>query len=94
MIDIDPVENPGGNVFALTCRLNHSCEPNIEWKYNRETGFLESIALADVEAGEELLTDYTAGVTDEVGQNYSLGSRVFKRVCCHGRCGSKLLIKI
>lgn len=33
--DVDPGE-AGACMFLLTCRLNHSCKPNVRWTYDRE----------------------------------------------------------
>lgn len=45
-------------VFLLSSRLNHSCEPNVFQSFNPTLGMKTVYAMRDIEAGEELVTNY------------------------------------
>lgn len=54
-----PVLHVNGDVRALDGGPNHSCEPTLGWADDRTL-----VALRDLDAGEELTTDYALSVDD------------------------------
>lgn len=50
--------NVGAGLFAQYSRLNHLCEPNVVYHYNRKTRKLSVRAVRHINVGEELLTTY------------------------------------
>lgn len=51
-------EDAGTGVFPSYSRLNHSCEPNVAWYYNRQSKRLAVRTVRHINASEELLTTY------------------------------------
>lgn len=51
----------GTGFFMTTCKINHSCDPNVFVQYNQDPYLglvLELVALKDIEEGEELVQSY------------------------------------
>ena len=59
--DADDVPLPvvvGSGHYPTVARLNHSCDPNIEWRSVNGTNKVEFIALRGIEKNEELFISY------------------------------------
>ena len=48
----------GSAHYPTIARLNHSCDPNIDWRAVRGTNEIEIYALRDIRKGEELFISY------------------------------------
>ena len=46
-------------LFALACRINHSCRPNVRWCWRADLGTQHIFAMRPIEEGEELLAAYS-----------------------------------
>ena len=53
-----------GCMFRRICRVNHSCDPNVSWRYYHADRQLVLVSTRDIKQGEELLVDY-CGHSDE-----------------------------
>ncbi|KAI0389564.1 hypothetical protein F5Y17DRAFT_472837 [Xylariaceae sp. FL0594] len=49
-----------GHLFLVGSRFNHSCEPNVQYKYDRKRKYIYFTTRTHVKAGEELLIKYTS----------------------------------
>ena len=85
----------GTAMFATTCKMNHSCEPNVLVRYRAGWGeyrplVLQCIALKDIKEGEELCISYinTDGALDE--RKEELKNYGFECFCqkCQKECAS------
>ena len=63
IVSEDPTDFPipvsiGSGHYPTVARLNHSCDPNIEWRSVNGSNRIEFVALRDIRAGEELFISY------------------------------------
>ena len=60
----------GASMYLLTSRLNHACVPNVSWRCGAEA--LMTVAVRDIQPGEELLVSYMRHGKDSHGEVISL----------------------
>jgi hypothetical protein len=48
-------------MFLTTCRLNHSCRPNVEWGFDHSTDKMTTYAVKNIREGDELFACYKTG---------------------------------
>jgi hypothetical protein len=49
-----------GSLFEVVCRLNHSCTPNVMWRWDPANGEEIVFAVVDISFGEELRASYVS----------------------------------
>lgn len=48
----------GPLTLPLTAKLNHSCKPNVEFRFDEKTGQMITYAISDIRKGEEIFDSY------------------------------------
>jgi hypothetical protein len=48
----------GPLTLPIIAKINHSCEPNVKFRFNRDTGSMHLFAIRDIKKGEEILDSY------------------------------------
>jgi len=48
----------GPLTLPLIAKINHSCQPNVRFKFNRNTGSMHLYAIKNIKKGEEILDSY------------------------------------
>ena len=48
----------GPLTLPIIAKINHSCQPNVKFKFNRNTGSMHLSAIRDIKKGEELFDSY------------------------------------
>lgn len=74
----------GTAFYLLTCRINHSCEPNAKVNYTctKEEGLkLQMNALRDIQRGEEILQSYIDQNMTTIERQEALADYGFKCTC-------------
>ena len=75
----------GSGHYSTVARLNHSCDPNIEWRSVDGTNKLEFVALRDISEGEELFISYIDQTKSREDRNAELKS-LYGFTCTCVRC--------
>lgn len=48
----------GPLTLPIISKINHSCQPNVKFKFNRETGSMHLFAIKNIKKGEEIFDSY------------------------------------
>jgi len=48
----------GPLTLPIIAKINHSCKPNVKFKFNRDTGTMQLFAIRDIKKGEEIYDSY------------------------------------
>jgi len=80
----------GTGVFPVYSRINHSCAPNVDNRYNAAIGKETVRAVRDIAKGEEILTSYT-GVLHTYEQRASKLQRYGFQCDCEAYEGPKAI---
>lgn len=77
------------NLFALLCRTNHSCAPNLARRFDDDSNVVNAIALCDIGVGEALSISYLseADLAKPTAVRRQLLETRFKFVCECSKCG-------
>ncbi|MEQ9814724.1 MAG: SET domain-containing protein-lysine N-methyltransferase, partial [Azospirillaceae bacterium] len=54
--------------LGYTTLLNHSYDPNVDYRHHVDEAFLDIVALRDIRAGEELTIDYEMDLWFDPGE--------------------------
>ena len=74
----------GPITLPMISKINHSCTPNVKFKFNRDTGSMHLIAIKDIKKGNELFASYLENKKIESHQEYLLNHYGITGYCC--RC--------
>lgn len=83
-----PVDDQNfGGLFALGCRINHSCRPNACFKWRDDLGCALVLASRDIAQGEEVTIAYREGFARR-GERRAILKQLFKFDCACELCSS------
>lgn len=74
----------GTGFYMTTCKINHSCDPNVFVRYNQHPMMglvLELVAIRDIQEGEELLQSYIDQAQSKVKRQKALRDYGFSCRC-------------
>lgn len=60
----------GPLTLPIIAKINHSCQPNVKFNFNRETGSMYLYAKRDIKKGEELFNSYLENKKIESHKEY------------------------
>lgn len=60
----------GPLTLPLIAKINHSCQPNVRFKFNRNTGSMHLYAIKDIKKGEEIYDSYLENKKIESHKEY------------------------
>jgi hypothetical protein len=79
----------GSGHYPTIARMNHSCDPNVEWKFVNGTAEVELVALRPISQGEELFISYIDQTMDVSHRREKLRS-LYGFLCECWRCITEL----
>ena len=71
----------GPLTLPLTAKINHSCNPNVDFKFNEKTGQMNSFATRDIKKGDEILNSYLVNKTIKFHKEYLYEHYGFRCEC-------------
>ena len=77
----DSTNDTSGGLFITCSRINHSCLPNCEWKYDNLRNELRLIALTDIQANEEITIRYYPIMNTSSRRRFSYWNYHFECQC-------------
>lgn len=60
----------GPLTLPIIAKINHSCQPNVKFKFNRNTGSMHLFAIRDIKKGEEIFDSYLENKKINVHKEY------------------------
>ncbi len=60
----------GPLTLPITAKINHSCTPNVEFKFNEKTGQMITFAIIDIKRGEEIFDSYLMNKSIRLHKEY------------------------
>ena len=85
--DDDESRTPRSALFAVTCRINHSCTPNARYLWRRDLGLELIFALRPLAAGEEVTVGYKTAYAGRAARQATL-HRSFNFECTCATCSA------
>ena len=60
----------GPLTLPIIAKINHSCKPNVKFRFNRDTGSMHLYAIRDIKKGEEIFDSYLENKKINVHKEY------------------------
>jgi len=60
----------GPLTLPIIAKINHSCKPNVKFRFNRNTGSMHLYAIRDIKKGEEILNSYLENKKINIHKEY------------------------
>eukprot|EP01083_Nonionella_stella_P073452 198606_1 len=71
----------GNALFEISCRINHSCDPNSFWYWNESVGEVFIMATKDIPAGSQIFISYVFQYKSQKGERRDILKKSFHFQC-------------